>query len=125
MTMCRVERKDLQKAIENHAAILKDGDQRLEIALIQYKADYKYSLWERLTGATKRSARSLWDKNNDHYWHSDAMESLVSEEAAIAAYYRFRCKEFSKIVQSESDDIYLSGEALSFYVRYKEKTNDQ
>lgn len=63
-------------------------------------------------------------RNNDCHWHSDAMESLVSEEAAIAAYYRFRCKEFNKIVQSESDDIYLSGEALSFYVRYKEKTND-
>lgn len=59
MTMCRVELKDLQKAIENHAAFLKDADERLNIALTQYKANYKYSLWEKITGVTKLSTRSL------------------------------------------------------------------
>lgn len=122
MTMCRVELKDLQKAIENHAAFLKDADERLDIALTQYKADYKYSLWEKITGVTKLSTRRLWYRNNDNYWHSDAMEELVSKEAAIAAHYRFHT--FNRLVKSESDDIYLSGDALSFYVIYKEKTHD-
>lgn len=122
MTMCRVELKDIQKAVANHAAILKDADEKLEIALIQYKANYKYSLWERLTGVTKFSASRLWCHNNDSYWYSDPMETLVSLKAAIAASYRYH--KLQRVCLSGSDDIYLSGDDLKFYVLHKDRENN-
>lgn len=123
MSMCRVELKDLETVLYTYNKIYEKAKADLEVAFEQYKAEYKFSILDKLFGKPKLSGKALWYDKVDSWYHPS--KYLLGDEAHNA--FKFishkALQRVIDLVISKSDDIYLDGKELEFYTYYKEKSD--
>ena len=123
MSMCRVELKDLEAALDNYNTIYEAAEIDLALAFEVYKSEYKFSFFDKLFGKHKLSGKALWYDKVDSWYHPS--KYLLGDEAHNA--FKFishkALQRVLDLVISKSDDIYLEGKELEFYTYYKEKSD--